>query len=120
MMGCYVTSSYSAQRPHRTRTACLDIPSLALEQDCHFSSCVNDSGLMWRFHCLTSSLVCLLAIASLDKISEFAAESFAHYCRQSLGDLIVITLDKYAPRRQIPHFKFHLNPGVVSLRRAWP
>ncbi|KAF8337401.1 uncharacterized protein EI90DRAFT_3255305 [Cantharellus anzutake] len=35
----------------------------------------------------------LLAITSLEKILEYAGESFAHYCGHSLGDLITITLD---------------------------
>lgn len=45
----------------------------------------------------TSSVlaVCLLAITALEKLTDFVGENFALYLGQSLGDLVVVSLDKF-------------------------
>lgn len=53
--------------------------------------------------------VCLLSITALEKMTDFVGENFALYLGQSLGDLVVITLDKFVPPvhcRQIPYQPF--------------
>jgi hypothetical protein len=40
-------------------------------------------------------LVCFLAIVSLEKMFDWGGEQLAMYCGPDLGDLIIITLNKY-------------------------
>jgi hypothetical protein len=40
-------------------------------------------------------LVCFLSIVALEKIFDWGGEQLAMYCGDNLGDLIVITLNKY-------------------------
>jgi hypothetical protein len=42
-------------------------------------------------------LVCFLGIVSLEKIFDWGGEQLAMYCGPDLGDLIIITLNKYVP-----------------------
>lgn len=43
---------------------------------------------------LLFSPVCLLSITALEKLTDFVGENFALYCGKSLGDLVVVSLDK--------------------------
>ena len=40
--------------------------------------------------------VCFLAIVPLEKLFDYGGEQLAMYCGDDLGELIVITLNKYA------------------------
>ena len=50
--------------------------------------------LSWLFNFRLS--VCYLAIVPLEKLFDYGGEQLALYCGEDLGDLIVITLNKYA------------------------
>ena len=41
-------------------------------------------------------LVCFLAIVPREKLFDYGGEQLAMYCGEDLGELIVITLNKYA------------------------
>lgn len=47
-----------------------------------------------QIHVMTVLAVCLLAITALEKMTDFVGENFALYLGKSLGDLVVISLDK--------------------------
>ena len=40
--------------------------------------------------------VCFLAIVPLEKLFDYGGEQLSMYCGEDLGDLIVVTLNKYA------------------------
>lgn len=47
-------------------------------------------------------VVCLLAIIPLSKLLHFGGEQLALYCGKSIGDLIVITVNKFVQVSLIP------------------
>ena len=61
-----------------------------LSHVCH----ANDFFLSRLFNFIL--LVCFLAIVPLEKLFDYGGEQLALYCGEDLGDLIVITLNKYA------------------------
>jgi hypothetical protein len=52
--------------------------------------------LSLRVDYLSTLSVCFLGIVPLEKLFDYGGEQLAMYCGDDLGDLIVITLNKYA------------------------
>ncbi len=52
-------------------------------------------SLCLRVDYLFIPLVCFLAIVPLEQLYHFGGEQLAMYCGKDIGDLIVITLNKY-------------------------
>ncbi len=52
--------------------------------------------LPFRIEYLSILSVCFLAIVPLEKLFDWGGEQLAMYCGKDLGDLVVVTLNKYA------------------------
>jgi len=52
--------------------------------------------LPFRINYLSILSVCFLAIVPLEKFFHWGGEQLAVYCGKDLGDLVVVTLNKYA------------------------
>ena len=74
---------------------CLGVPLQGMGTREHFCTYVVQI-LSFQLDCLSTLSVCFLAIVPLEKLFDYGGEQLAMYCGDDLGDLIVITLNKYA------------------------
>jgi hypothetical protein len=54
--------------------------------------------------------VCFLALVPLEKLFDFGGEQLSMYCGEDLGDLIVVTLNKYARVSRVCSSALTLDP----------